>query len=367
MMEPIQIDKIHLRADARPIDRDTIAALAESIAAVGLINPIRVRQDGERFEVIAGAHRFEACKSLGLAEVECDVVPDDDLHAELAMIDENLCRAELSPSDRARQTARRKAIYEELHPETRHGGDRKSDQVANSATRSFAAETAAVTGSSARSVRQDAERGQKVLPEVLDMIRGSKLDTGTYLDKLKSMPGSEQFHAVKRDLAVLKSGGKAARKAGQAQHDLAREEARAGLPDEVKAQQAAKDAAILARKARSADSDDDIDALRAELDEMREANAALEAGLAKLKSENAKWQDMRVQFEQGGFEKVIADKDEEIRVLNTRLIAESRDKASWAKSAKFWKAEAMKLGYGDEDVIPLDDDIIIPLGEKADG
>lgn len=39
------------------------------------------------------------------------------------MIDENLCRAELSPSDRARQTARRKAIYLELHPETAHGAN----------------------------------------------------------------------------------------------------------------------------------------------------------------------------------------------------------------------------------------------------
>jgi hypothetical protein len=45
-------------------------------------------------------------------------VVGDYLHAELAMIDENLCRVELSPSDRARQTARRKAIYLELHPET---------------------------------------------------------------------------------------------------------------------------------------------------------------------------------------------------------------------------------------------------------
>lgn len=42
------------------------------------------------------------------------------------MIDENLCRAEMSPAKRASQTARRKAIYIELHPETSHGGDRRS-------------------------------------------------------------------------------------------------------------------------------------------------------------------------------------------------------------------------------------------------
>lgn len=66
------------------------------------------------------------------------------------MIDENLCRNELSPAERASQTARRKAIYLELHPETAHGGDRKSDQVDNLSTRSFAEETASATGKDER-------------------------------------------------------------------------------------------------------------------------------------------------------------------------------------------------------------------------
>lgn len=32
-------------------------------------------------------------------------------------------------------------------------------------------------------VQRDAERGEKVITEVLDMVRGTKLDTGTYLNK----------------------------------------------------------------------------------------------------------------------------------------------------------------------------------------
>lgn len=203
----LPINKISPRSDARAVDPATIAGLAESIANVGLINPIRVRASGDGWEVIAGVHRLEACKSLGLVEIAADVVTDDDLHAELAMIDENLCRAELTPSDRARQTARRKEIYEALHPETKHGGNLEGAGVANLATPEtprFTETTARITGQSERVVQRDAERGSKILDEVLDLIRGTKLDTGTYLDKLKAMPGSQQFRAAQRDLLNLR-------------------------------------------------------------------------------------------------------------------------------------------------------------------
>ena len=74
------------------------------------------------------------------------------------MIDENLMRAELDPALRAKQAARREVIYIELHPETGHGGDRRSDQVANFATRSerFTADTDAKTGKSERVVQRAA-------------------------------------------------------------------------------------------------------------------------------------------------------------------------------------------------------------------
>ncbi len=198
----IPIDAIVRRPDCRHPDHATIESLADSIEAIGLLSPVRVRRAGDVYELIAGSHRYAAVDSLGWAEIPAVIADDDDLHAELAMIDENLCRAELSPSDRARQTARRKAIYEELHPQARHGGDRKSDQVAKLATRSFNAETAAATGQSERVVRRDVERGEKVLPEVHGLIRGTRLDTGTYLDKLKKLPGNEQFATAERDLTI---------------------------------------------------------------------------------------------------------------------------------------------------------------------
>ena len=57
-----------------------------------------------------------------------------------------------------------------MHPETAHGGDRKSNQVENISTRSFAQDTAEKTGQTDRIVRMHAERGEKVTQEAIDLI-----------------------------------------------------------------------------------------------------------------------------------------------------------------------------------------------------
>lgn len=197
------------RADARAIDADIVAAIAGSVVEVGQLSPVRLRPAGAgRFEIVAGVHRVEAFRALGLVEIEAVIEAVGDLFAELAMIDENLCRAELGPADRARQTARRKAIYEELHPETRHGGEREASRQLGDTPR-FSADTARISGQSERAVQRDAERGEKVIDEVLYLIRGTSLDTGLYLDGLKRLSPNDQVHVARRDLAEARARAEA--------------------------------------------------------------------------------------------------------------------------------------------------------------
>jgi len=76
------------------------------------------------------------------------------------------CGATLAKAERAIFTKRRKEAYEALHPETRQGGDRRSEasrQVGDLVDR-FTADTATRTGQSERSVQRDAHRGEKIAP-----------------------------------------------------------------------------------------------------------------------------------------------------------------------------------------------------------
>lgn len=103
----IPVASIRYRQDARPRSDADLSSLSESIARHGLMNPIRVRQVGQdSYEVVAGAHRLQATDLLGYAEIACFIVDDDDLAAEMAMLAENLHRADLSTDERNRQIRR---------------------------------------------------------------------------------------------------------------------------------------------------------------------------------------------------------------------------------------------------------------------
>jgi len=201
----IRIDLIETGQRLRKVSEAQVDSLVASIADVGLLNPItvyprRIMQSGhflDGYGVVAGAHRLEACKRLGLVEIDAHVVALSELERQIAECDENLCATTLTKSERALFTKRRKQAYEALHPETKHGGDRASRQVGDlkEADR-FTADTAAKTGQSERAVQRDAERGEKVIPEVLEMIKGTRLDTGAFLDKIKRLPPNDQVTAT---------------------------------------------------------------------------------------------------------------------------------------------------------------------------
>ena len=63
--------KIFDREHLRPIKRratlkpETVQEIAQSMLEVGQQVPILVRRDGDRFVLVEGLHRLEACKALG--------------------------------------------------------------------------------------------------------------------------------------------------------------------------------------------------------------------------------------------------------------------------------------------------------------
>jgi ParB-like chromosome segregation protein Spo0J len=242
LMQTVDISLIEEGNRIRTLDLEQVARLKASIAEVGLLNPLTayrcsITQGGaatEGFGLVAGGQRLAACRDLGHTEVPVTIIEMDELHRTIAECDENPCGTQLSAAERAEFTNRRKMAYEELHPEARHGGDRRSDQAASLATRSFADATAAATGKSARVVRRDAERGAKISPKVLAMVKGTKLGNGVYLDELKELQPAEQEQRVRADLAQVRQDaetiknskdarmGNAGKKGGTLQNSLRR-------------------------------------------------------------------------------------------------------------------------------------------------
>ncbi len=71
----IAIDEIYVPVKRRQdLNPETVEALAESIMENGLQTPIGVRRDGDRFVLVSGLHRLEACKALGEETISANMV-----------------------------------------------------------------------------------------------------------------------------------------------------------------------------------------------------------------------------------------------------------------------------------------------------
>ena len=86
-------------------DDNDMQQLMESIKEYGVIVPILVRpnpiEGGAKYEIVSGHRRYEACKRLGIEDITVIVRNLDDDEAILAMVDSNLHREQLLPSEKA--------------------------------------------------------------------------------------------------------------------------------------------------------------------------------------------------------------------------------------------------------------------------
>ncbi len=114
------------------MDDDSLAELAESIRAQGIMQPILVRPvDGGRFEIIAGERRWRAAQRAGLKEIPALVrsVPDQAALA-LALI-ENIQREDLNPLEEAQGIARLISEFRLTHDAAAAAVGRSRSAVSN--------------------------------------------------------------------------------------------------------------------------------------------------------------------------------------------------------------------------------------------
>lgn len=210
----INIDAIQVNSGRREALPDAVRELADSILAVGLLNPITVDRD---YTLIAGLHRLEAAKLLGWSEIECHISTLEGLQAELAEIDENFVRADLETVEFGKLLMRRKEIYEMLHPETKYGvsqanamnraqGNNVSERGAPT-SKSFTRDTAKKLGISPRSVEEKIQIARDMTPKAQEIIQDAdrKIKKKDLLKLSRMEPEQQEQAAAQLAAGEIKS------------------------------------------------------------------------------------------------------------------------------------------------------------------
>lgn len=172
----------------RALCEEGIKEIEDSIGAVGLINPVTVRQKEDGYELLAGRHRLEAVKRLGRAAIAANIIePQDDTDAELTALDENLRRAPEDSAEFDAAVARWKELYERKHGAAKPGRPRK-----NVAPReSFAGAVAKTTGKSPKTILRAVARNERLVPEVKKALQENCINAGQ-ADELVKLPSEGQ-------------------------------------------------------------------------------------------------------------------------------------------------------------------------------
>ena len=163
----IQVDKLRT-FEGHPfkvLDDEDMGNLIESIRQQGIISPLIVRaiESTDEYEVISGHRRLHAAVKAGLSEVPALIYPLDRSEAMIAVVDTNLHRERLLPSEKA-------FAYKMKMDAMKAQGRRTDLTLSQAATKS---DTAAEIGKSQNESRDQVFRYIRLtylIPELLDKV-----------------------------------------------------------------------------------------------------------------------------------------------------------------------------------------------------
>lgn len=151
------------------LDDELMEQTVESIKQIGVVSPLIVRPDPEGgFEILSGHRRLHAAQLAGLKTVPVIVKEMDDDAAIIFMVDSNLQRENILPSERA--FSYKMKLEAMKHQGQR--GDLTSDQVGQ---KSWAVNQLADDANESKTQVQRFIRLTNLIPEILDMVDEKKI------------------------------------------------------------------------------------------------------------------------------------------------------------------------------------------------
>ena len=204
-VQQIPIDELHpfTNHPFKVLDDEAMTRTAESIAQYGVLAPLiaRPRPDGNGYEIISGHRRQYAAKLAGLDTLPVIVRQMSDDAAVILMVDSNLQREHILPSERAL------AYKMKLDAMRRTSGRPSKENVSQIGTQKRSDQIMAEELGESRNQIQRFIRLTNLIPELLDMVDEKKISFNpavelSYLDKsqqrefLEAMDGTQNAPSV---------------------------------------------------------------------------------------------------------------------------------------------------------------------------
>ena len=151
------------------LDDELMEQTVESIKQIGVVSPLIVRPDPEGgFEILSGHRRLHAAQLAGLETVPVIVKEMDDDAAIIFMVDSNLQRENILPSERA-------FSYKMKLEAMKHQGERGDLTSAQVGPKSWAAQVVAEEAGDSKSQVKRFIRLTNLIPDILDMVDEKKI------------------------------------------------------------------------------------------------------------------------------------------------------------------------------------------------